>query len=300
MRKLKLRVYRALNSRGLRFILAAMAAIYATVRVRKLCKVSYEGDWVQRFPSGTLVEPRLTLLTLRQIEESSRDLWMYQYVPVEGDIVVDVGAGTGWETLVFSRRVGKSGRIISIEAHPRVFSCLSKMCAVNQLENVTLIQAAILDCERQVLITNFEDHLGNRIIGVDSGRSIMGTTLDQIFGSLQLSRVDLLRMNVEGAEKYALVGMREMIRKTRYVCISCHDFAANEGYPDEMRTKAEVIAFLEQNDFTVLVRESDPRLSVRDYVYGLNRKFVAGENRSLNLQRGTSNALPVEGFAQLR
>jgi len=173
------------------------------------------------------------------------------------------------------------------------------MCRKNQLENVTLIQAAIMDRECQVLISDFEEHLGNRIVGVDSGISIVGATLDQIFESVQLSHVDLLRMNIEGAERYALVGMREMVRKTRYVCISCHDFAANEGYPEEMRTKAEVIAFLEQNDFAVFVRESDRRPSVRDYVYGLNQKFVMDEKRNLKLQRGASNPVSVEQIAPL-
>ena len=75
---------------------------------------------------------------------------MYQYVPREGDTIVDVGAGTGWETLLFSRTVGMSGRVISIEAHPRVFRCLSKMRAANRLENVTLVQAAVADQEGEV------------------------------------------------------------------------------------------------------------------------------------------------------
>lgn len=297
MYKIKLSVYKALNTSGLRFILAMLAAVYATVRVRKLCRISHEGDWVQRFPSGTLVEPRLTLLTLRQIQESSRDLWMYQYVPAEGETVVDVGAGTGWETLFFSRRVGKLGRVISIEAHPRVFSCLSRMCEENQLENVTLIQAAIMDRECSALISDFEEYVGNRIVRVDSGISVVGTTLDRIFQSLRLSQVDLLKMNIEGAERYALVGMREMLRSTRHICISCHDFAAIEGGPEEMRTKAEVIAFLEQNDFSVFLRESDPRPFVRDYVYGLNRKLLTDEKRNPRFQSDAPNPVSVERVA---
>lgn len=280
-RKIKLRVYQALNRPGLRYILALLAAIYASARVGKVCRVSYDGDWVQKFPSGTLVERRLTLLTYGQIEKLAHDLWMYHYLPAEGETVVDIGAGTGWETLVFSRRVGKCGRVISIEAHPRAFACLTKMRSENQLENTTLIQAAIIDCKREVLISDFNEYLGNRVVKVDSGIPVVGTTLDQIFQSLRLSQVDLLKMNIEGAEKQALEGMREMIRKTRHVCISCHDFAANEGWPDEMRTKADVIAFLEENDFAVFGRGSDPRPFVRDYVYGLNRKFLTDEKRCM-------------------
>src|ERR1700678_4146394 len=103
--KLKHRLFKLLNRPGLRSILTALATIIATVRVGKLCRVSYEGEWVQRFPSCTLVEPRLTLWTPKQIESSTFDLWMHQHLPGEGETIMDVGAGTGWETLFFSRSV---------------------------------------------------------------------------------------------------------------------------------------------------------------------------------------------------
>jgi FkbM family methyltransferase len=301
IREIKRRVYRTLNRRGLRLILAALATIYATVRARKLCRVSHEGNWVQRFPCCTLVELRPTLLTWKEIEESLRDLWMYQFLPSEGETVMDVGAGTGWETLVFSRQVGKSGRVISIEAHPRVFSCLSKMCEENQLGNITLIQAAIIDSERGVLLTDFDEYIGNRIVKVDSGISVEGTTLDRIFESRQLSQIDLLKMNIEGAERYAIAGMREMVRRTRHVCISCHDFVADKDGPEEMRTKAEVIAFLKQNGFDVFLRESDPRPEVRDYVYGLNRKLVTHDDRGAKLHGDAPSSLvSIERIVPLR
>ncbi len=271
--KLKHSLYKLLNKSGLRFILTASAATIATIRVGKLCKVSYEGEWVQRFPSRTLVEPRLTLWTPKQIERLTSDFFMYQYRPREGDTIIDVGAGTGWETLLFSRSVGTSGRVISIEANPRVFRCLSKMCAENRLANVTLLQTAVADQEGEVQLSDSQEHEANTIIGVFSGIRVPCTTLDYIFRSLELSRVDFLKMNIEGAERLALSGMREMVRKTKNVCIACHDFLANEGGPDELRTKADVIAFLKQNGFVVSLRESEGDF-LRNYVYGLNEELL--------------------------
>ena len=272
-KKLKHSLYKLLNRSGLRSVLTVSAATFATVRVGKLCKVSYEGEWVQRFPSRTLVEPRLTLYTPKQIERMTSDYFMYQYLPREGDTIVDVGAGTGWETLLFSRSVGMSGRVISIEAHPRVFRCLSKMRAENRLENVTLVQAAVADQEGEVQLSDSPEHEANSIIGVASGIRVACTTLDYIFRSLELSRVDFLKMNIEGAERLALSGMGEMVRKTKNVCIACHDFLANEGGPDELRTRADVIAFLKQNGFVVSLRESEGDF-LRNYVYGLNEKLL--------------------------
>ena len=279
-KKLKHSLYKLLNRSGLRFILTASAATIATIRVGKLCKVSYEGEWVQRFPSCTLVEPRLTLYTPKQIERMTSYFFMYKYLPREGDTIVDVGAGTGWETLLFSRSVGISGRVISIEAHPRVFRCLSKMRAENRLENVTLVQAAVADQEREVQLSDSPEHEANSIIGLVSGIRVACTTLDYIFRSLELSRVDFLKMNIEGAERLALSGMGEMVRKTKNVCIACHDFLADEGGPDELRTKADVIAFLKQNGFVVSLRESEGDF-LRNYVYGLNEKLLTNHKAIL-------------------
>lgn len=274
IRKLKHTLYLLLNRSGCRGILAALATISASVRVGKLCRVSYEGDWVQRFPSCILVEPRLTLWTPERIERSTSDFFLYKYRPAEGDTIVDVGAGTGWETLFFSRDVGPSGRVISIEAHPRTFHCLSKVCEMNRLSNVTLIQAAVGDQERELEISDSNGHEANSIIGVGSGLRVPGTTLDSVFKRHGLSRVDFLKMNIEGAERLALAGMREMAQKTRDVCIACHDFLADEGGSNELRTKADVIRFLKENGFTVILREDG---FFQNYVYGRNERAFAND-----------------------
>jgi FkbM family methyltransferase len=278
--ELKHSLFKLFDRPGLRFILTGLATIIATIRVGKLCKVSYEGEWVQRFPSCTLVEPRLTLWTPDQIERHVSDWWLYQYHPSEGDTIMDVGANTGWEALFFSRSVGQSGRVISIEAHPKTFRCLSKMCEKNRLKNVTLVQAAVADQEGEVQLSDSYLHEGNSIIREGSGVRVEATTLENIFRSQRLSRVDFLRMNIEGAERIALSGLGEMAQKTKYVCISCHDFLADDGGPNELRTKADVIGFLKQNGFAVLLRESDARNTVRDTVYGLNERLLANNKPS--------------------
>jgi FkbM family methyltransferase len=270
--QLKKTAYKLLNRSGLRSILTVSAATFATVRLGKLCTVSYDGEWVHRFPSCTLVEPTLTLWTPEQIERQTSDVFLHRYVPKEGDTIMDVGAGTGWETLSFSRGVGKSGRVISIEAHPKVFRCLSKVCAENRLANVTPIQAAVADHDGEVQIGDSLEYEENSIIGEVSGVPVLCTTLDSIFQSLELKQVDFLKMNIEGAERLALRGMGAMLQRTKNICISCHDFLADEGGSNAFRTKAEVIAFLKQNGFAISLRESDGRCNVRDYVYGLNEK----------------------------
>jgi FkbM family methyltransferase len=280
--KLKHSVYRLLNRSGLRPVLAASTTMLATLRLRKFCKVSYKDAWVHRFPSCTLVEPRITLWTPKQIENFVSDVFMYRYQPREGETIVDVGAGTGWETLFLSRSVGVSGRVIAIEAHPRVFGCLSRMRDENRLQNVSVVQAAVSDREGEVQLSDSPEHEGNSMIGAVSGLRVPCTTLDHICQLFNLSKVDFLKMNIEGAERLALSGMGDMVQKTKYICISCHDFLANEGGPNELRTKAAVIAFLREKGFIVSLRESDGRCNVRDFVYGLNEKLIGNHGDVLN------------------
>lgn len=229
------------------------------------------------------MEPRLSLWTPERIESWVADLDFYGYVPREGDTVLDVGAGTGWATRMYSKLVGKSGRVVSIEANPTTFRCLARMCSENRLENVTLIHSAVADREGEILIADSPEHEANSVVGTSSGVRVPCTTLDEVFRSHGLSRVDFLKMNIEGAEKLAITGMEQMVKKTLNVCISCHDFLADEGGANELRTKADVVAFLNQHGFVLSLRESDGRCTVRNFVYGASGALAAGSHRSSGL-----------------
>ncbi len=63
--------------------------------------------------------------------------------------------------------------------------------------------------------------------------------------------VDLLCMNIEGAERQAVLGMARSVGKIRRVAIACHDFRADEEGDESMRTKESVTAFLEQHGFAI-------------------------------------------------
>src|SRR6266700_6570032 len=225
-KEFKAKAFRALDRPGTRKLLAIVAAVHASIKARRLCRVRHEQWWIHEFPNGILVEPRPRLRVLPDIELTVKDMWMHEYAPSKGDIVFDIGAGTGWETLCFSRRVGKSGRVISIEGHPGTFACLAEMCRRNKLQNVTLINCAIMDGPSEVFISDDNDFAQNNVFDVKSGIPVQGRTLDSI--GAPLSRIDLLKCNIEGAERIALKGMTKVIRKVRHVSISCHDFLADE------------------------------------------------------------------------
>ena len=79
---------------------------------------------------------------------------------------------------------------------------------------------------------------------------------------------------IGGAEKMAIGGMSRTIQKTRYICISCHDFKAERESNEDMRTKATVREFLLKHNFEIVPREDDPREWIPDQLNGVNRDLV--------------------------
>src|SRR5690349_5658187 len=68
------------------------------------------------------------------LRATCEDICLYDYKAKPGDVIVDVGAGLGEEAIVLSEKVGKTGKIYSIEANPSVFKILKKVVELNQCD----------------------------------------------------------------------------------------------------------------------------------------------------------------------
>ena len=203
----------------------------------------------------------------------TRDYWLQHYKPQQGDTIVDVGAGRGEDTLTFSRRAGSTGRVIAIEPHPLSFAILTNFCRLNRFTNVTALQLALMDKPSEALMTEspsgwFENAVGN-VSG--KGITVQAATLDEICKAHRVKHIAFLKMNIEGAERHALLGMESMLAGVQQICVACHDFRADLGHGEQFRTRMFVQQFLVKHGFTLSGRPDDPRNYVRDHVFGLRR-----------------------------
>jgi FkbM family methyltransferase len=189
-------------------------------------------------------------------------------------VIVDIGAGRGEDVFAFANGVGPAGRVFAIEPHPVSFRVLQKFCALNRLSNVTALNYACTDKPERLQIETLPVWESNHVrAGEPSPTSypVVCLPCDTLLAGHRLERLDFLKMNIEGAERVALPGCREMLRRTRFVCVAAHDFRAARGEGEQFRTLEFVSRFLRESGFEITTRADDPRYYVPYHVHGFRR-----------------------------
>ena len=143
-----------------------------------------------------------------------------------GQVFVDVGAHWGYFSLIASQKVGKRGRIISIEADPRLYRTLSRNVrdnALSQIEPINIAAAAETGVLRMSGYKEGEENWGvSRLLGSDQKGNdenvfdVPTASIDLLLDQRSIGKVDVLKMDIEGAEALALRGMEEGLRSGRY------------------------------------------------------------------------------------
>ncbi len=154
---------------------------------------------------------------------------------------VDAGANWGLFSLLAASLVGPSGRVIALEPDPRVFLKLQSNIERNQLKQVEAFQVAAADREAELLLAghNGVDQNSGMSRLVESGGTshltftVRSRPLDALLDESGIDTVDLLKMDVEGAEHMVLAGMEAGLKRFRYRCIllELHPLHKGETHP---------------------------------------------------------------------
>jgi FkbM family methyltransferase len=130
--------------------------------------------------------------------------------------VVDVGASIGYYTLIASRIVGPKGKVYAFEPEERNYSYLVRNLSANHASNVvTIRKAASNKAGKSAFISEGAGERGwvpeNQ--ATSSPIKVDTLTLDSFFEAEGWPSVDVVKMDIEGSEKFALEGMRELSRR---------------------------------------------------------------------------------------
>ena len=179
-----------------------------------------------------------------------------------GDIYIDAGANIGFYTILASKLVGVSGKIIAIELIPENMEILKINCQLNNIDNVIFISNALADTVNKIVKASvYAGHFGQSSLnlhGVLSGESFVEVktiTVDAIISSLNLSHVNLIKMDIEGAEILAIEGCIKSFKKITsiiYEVLSAAD-------------KVNITSNLITNGFNVSDLDSRNRLAFRHF-----------------------------------
>jgi FkbM family methyltransferase len=207
-----------------------LSSAAATIRSREPVLVDFDGtDWRMRWGSDRTLYSDQAWTTPRYLTEQFLPLFFHAYAPRPGDIVVDCGSGIGTEIRVLPDLVGPKGMVIAIEPGPDAYRRLARMVADLPVQNVRVVESAISDWSGRGTFTSagasegVEDFLApaTATVGADS---VVVDTLASVVTRFGLTRIDYLRMNIEGEELKALAGMGDALDLVAHLCVSCHDF----------------------------------------------------------------------------
>jgi FkbM family methyltransferase len=130
-----------------------------------------------------------------------------------GDIVLDVGANIGFHTLEAWRAVGSQGRVISIEASSDHADAVKRNLELNRLPTRDVHNIAVGDYEGEVKLGLPAG--GNQgMFGINAGDGeAFSVPMKRIDDVIDVPRLALIKMDIEGSELGALRGAEQTIRK---------------------------------------------------------------------------------------
>jgi len=141
---------------------------------------------------------------------------LVRHLAAPGMGLVDVGAFCGYYTLLFSYLTGHAGTVYAFEPHPETFQYLTHNISHNHRANIVAVNMAVgqESGHDYLALHRWPDHhwVVSRS-GPGLTIQVRTVTLDDFFEARGWPRVDLVKVDVEGAELSVLRGMREVCRR---------------------------------------------------------------------------------------
>ena len=155
----------------------------------------------------------------------------------EGDVFVDIGANSGYFTVLAALRVGARGRVFAFEPNPTVREQLQRHIELNAIaDRVAVSDLALADEDKddvRLFVSCWPDNDGIASLApsaetlargglrTDTSIPIRIRMFDTWVRSARLPRIDLMKIDVEGAEARVLSGMSATfatLRPKRIIC----------------------------------------------------------------------------------
>jgi len=158
---------------------------------------------------------------------------------MQGKIVFDLGGHVGFYTLLSSVLVGPSGKVFVFEPVPRNLFYLKEHLRLNHVNNVTVIEAAVLDKNG---VASFNEGPGSSMgyLSHNGRLQVKTLVLDDLISSREIPAPDYMKIDIEGAEFLALSGAKSTLVESHPIIFlathgetvhqQCCQFLSSYGY----------------------------------------------------------------------
>jgi FkbM family methyltransferase len=152
-----------------------------------------------------------------------------------GQVVFDLGGNLGVFATRAAKQVGPTGRVIAVEPHPDNFRRLKGNADRNGLTWLDCVQAAAGEREGEVPLFIHERGINHSLVR-GSGKSVTVPlrTVDSLVSERGLTRVDFLKIDIEGAVPAALRGASQTLKRFRPLISLERDTAEESEGLDEI------------------------------------------------------------------
>ena len=198
----------------------------------------------------------------------------------EGDVFVDVGANFGLYSLWSSKIVGDSGRIFSFEPFEINLISLNKNIELNSLSNIIVIDKAVTDkiSDIRLFFNERDQNLGMvSTFNFDNGIStkVQTISLDNFFSENEISSIKFIKIDIEGGEYLALLGMSETLRKYRPIVQIEIDDSILENTP---YNKEDIFNYFKSIEYEVFSPELKRNKYLKKSIHSKNYYFKSSVN----------------------
>jgi len=191
---------------------------------KEIVEVQGSRMYINRKEESLVMRKTLEIYAKNRIHEKATTE-IFKKVVKERDIVIDAGANIGYFTLLAARLVGPTGKVFAFEPEPKNYYYLEKNIKLNNYNHVLIFQKAVSDRngKTKLYICDYDTghHTINKYDGIKNyskGRAtkeksieIETITLDDFLKG-RVNKIDVIKMDVEGAEALALAGMDRILK----------------------------------------------------------------------------------------
>jgi FkbM family methyltransferase len=157
-----------------------------------------------------------------------------------GGVLIDVGSNIGAIALLGARLVGPAGRVIALDAQRECVEATAANARLNGFDHLTAVHAAAAADSGETEVIVVADALWTRLASVGPHPlerrhdTVTAVALDDLVRRLALSRVDLIKIDVEGGELEVVAGMRRLLSMQRPTVV-CEMHGTNVSFCEAMR-----------------------------------------------------------------